>query len=157
MNSLKQSLGLMKWGDFVVVGVTLAVCALLWGNLVAGFSDSGRKAEIVAGGITILRFDMETGAKEYESEELESAVESFSEEKMQDGEIQLHVVSQGVHFDILFHEETVRFSTSDCPDKICVQTGPISKTGQVAACVPARVLIRITGGAKSGENDVVIR
>lgn len=157
MNGLKQSLGLMKWGDFVLIGVTLAVCVLLWANLATGFTDGGRKAEIVADGVTILRIDMETGSKEYESQDIESAVDSYSEETLQNGDMLMRFTSKGFHIEMLFHEGAIRFSASDCPDKICVQTGSISKSGQVAACVPARMLVRITGGTKSEENDVVIR
>lgn len=40
----------------------------------------------------------------------------------------------------------MRFSSSDCPNKVCVHTGWISKSGQVAACIPNHVLIKITGG-----------
>lgn len=32
---------------------------------------------------------------------------------------------------------------ADCHDKICVQTGPIEKKGQVIACLPHRLLIEI--------------
>ena len=32
---------------------------------------------------------------------------------------------------------------ADCPDKICVKTGAISKVGAVIACVPHNILILI--------------
>ena len=35
---------------------------------------------------------------------------------------------------------------SDCPDKTCVKTGKISKTGQRAVCLPNRVMVYIEGG-----------
>lgn len=47
----------------------------------------------------------------------------------------------------------IRFVWSDCPDGVCVRTGWISRVGQTAACVPNRVLIKITGDA--GEDTVV--
>lgn len=31
---------------------------------------------------------------------------------------------------------SIRFLYSDCPDTLCVHTGEISRTGEVAACVP---------------------
>ena len=37
-------------------------------------------------------------------------------------------------------------SESDCPDRICVHTGRISKSGQAIVCVPARTTVKITGG-----------
>ena len=41
----------------------------------------------------------------------------------------------------------IRFQHSDCPDKICVKTGWLSKVGDLAACVPAKVVIEIKGQA----------
>lgn len=37
------------------------------------------------------------------------------------------------------------FESSDCPDKTCVHSGRISRRGQMIACVPAGVTLRITG------------
>lgn len=39
------------------------------------------------------------------------------------------------------------FESSDCPDQICVRSGKLSKTGKTAACLPARVVLRIEGDA----------
>lgn len=39
----------------------------------------------------------------------------------------------------------VRVVESPCKEKICIQTGPISKTGSWIACVPNRIFIRIEG------------
>lgn len=39
----------------------------------------------------------------------------------------------------------IRFLSAECPDKLCVRTGWISKAGQTAVCLPARVSITITG------------
>ncbi len=38
------------------------------------------------------------------------------------------------------------FADSDCPNKICVQSGKISQDGQWAACLPNDVFLRIEGG-----------
>ena len=32
---------------------------------------------------------------------------------------------------------------SDCPDKVCVHTGPISKVGQAVICLPLKTVLRI--------------
>ena len=38
---------------------------------------------------------------------------------------------------------TVMVAQADCPDKICVHTGPISQEGEVIACLPHGVIIYI--------------
>ena len=39
-----------------------------------------------------------------------------------------------------------RFLHSDCSDDLCVQMGPITESGDWAACLPNRVFLTITGG-----------
>ena len=39
----------------------------------------------------------------------------------------------------------VRVTHSDCPEKICVKTGWIHKTGEFIVCVPNKVVIKIDG------------
>ncbi len=41
----------------------------------------------------------------------------------------------------------VRVRDSECHDKICVRMGWIGYGGQMIACAPNRVIVRITGGA----------
>lgn len=37
----------------------------------------------------------------------------------------------------------VMVAEADCPDKVCVRTGPIRQEGQVIACLPHKVIIYI--------------
>ena len=39
----------------------------------------------------------------------------------------------------------IRFSDSNCRDKICVKTGEISKSGEAAVCAPNKTVIEIKG------------
>ncbi|MGI6264034.1 MAG: NusG domain II-containing protein [Acutalibacteraceae bacterium] len=41
----------------------------------------------------------------------------------------------------------IRFLESDCPDRVCVNSGWLSRAGQTAACVPAGIAVRVTGDA----------
>lgn len=41
---------------------------------------------------------------------------------------------------------------ADCPDKICVNTGRISRAGERIICMPAGVCIYITGG----EDEIIV-
>lgn len=46
-----------------------------------------------------------------------------------------------------FGQGRMRVVTSNCPAKICVKTGWISRPGQTILCVPNRTLFRMTGSA----------
>lgn len=41
--------------------------------------------------------------------------------------------------------KTVRFASSDCPDQVCVRTGTLTRAGQIAVCLPNRVVVRLVG------------
>jgi hypothetical protein len=42
----------------------------------------------------------------------------------------------------------IRFTESPCPGRYCIHTGWISRTGQVAACLPNGVVVEVEGGAR---------
>ncbi len=44
-------------------------------------------------------------------------------------------------------EGAVRVAASPCPLQSCVRAGPIRRPGQVLACLPNRVLVRVVGAA----------
>lgn len=48
----------------------------------------------------------------------------------------------------------IRFREAHCPDQVCVQTGWISRNGQIAVCLPAHILIRIEGGDEPSDVDI---
>ena len=51
----------------------------------------------------------------------------------------------------------VTMTDADCPDKLCVKTGRISKTGETIVCLPHRVVVEIIGAAAddSGVDSIV--
>jgi hypothetical protein len=54
---------------------------------------------------------------------------------------------------ILAENGRIRFLEAECPDHVCVDTGWLSRAGSIAACLPARVLIRLEG-SEQGDVDV---
>ncbi len=50
---------------------------------------------------------------------------------------------------------TVRMTYADCPDKICVKTGSIHRTGQSIVCAPHRIVVTITGGGRCSGYDTM--
>ena len=49
----------------------------------------------------------------------------------------------------------VAFTESDCPDKICVRSGFLSRPGQMAACLPNRVSLVVAGTDGADSADAV--
>lgn len=47
------------------------------------------------------------------------------------------------------------FLSSPCKNKVCIHQGRIDRNGQMAACIPNKVLIRVRGG--EGDYDAVTR
>lgn len=66
------------------------------------------------------------------------------------------VLPYGGHYPgvILAENGRIRFQEAECPDHVCVDTGWLSQSGGIAACLPARVLIRLEG---SDQGDVDVR
>jgi hypothetical protein len=50
---------------------------------------------------------------------------------------------------IIVSDGKIGFTESDCPDLVCVHTGMLSKAGDVAACVPNKTVISVSGGEAS--------
>lgn len=46
----------------------------------------------------------------------------------------------------------IRFEHSDCKDKLCVASGNLEKSGDIAVCLPAKTVITVTGS----ELDAVV-
>lgn len=55
---------------------------------------------------------------------------------------------------LILSDGKIGFADSDCPDLVCVHTGMLSHTGDVAACVPNKTVIEIVG-EKSADVDTV--
>lgn len=49
----------------------------------------------------------------------------------------------------------IRFQEADCPDKVCVNTGWLTRPGQIAACLPNATIIKIEGD--DNEIDVLAK
>ncbi len=46
---------------------------------------------------------------------------------------------------ILIEKGRIRYLESDCPNKVCVNTGWLEKPGDTAVCIPNRTFIKIEG------------
>ncbi len=51
----------------------------------------------------------------------------------------------GIALTLLFSPDGAQILSSGCPDKTCVKTGLLSRQGECAVCLPARVTLRMEG------------
>lgn len=65
------------------------------------------------------------------------------------------IENNDVRLTIVIENGCVYVDNSNCPDKICVDYGKISRVGQTIACVPAHLFIKIIGEGESGYDIVV--
>ena len=49
----------------------------------------------------------------------------------------------------------IRFLSSDCPGRDCVNCGLLTRPGQAAACIPNRTLVTLSGKAPKGAPDAI--
>lgn len=126
---MKNSKGLfekLKYGDFIVVGLVIAVSLVLFAfNL---FSSEKLVAEIYLEGEPV------------------NSVELYS---LQESKV-LEVGS----CEILLEADGAAFISSECEDRLCINRGKLKKAGDTMACVPERVTL-VLKGAKN-EVDAVV-
>ena len=56
---------------------------------------------------------------------------------------------------LLIENGAVSFCEADCADKVCVNTGKLTKRGDTAACLPAKVVVVIENGEEK-DIDVIV-
>lgn len=106
----------------------LAALALLGGGALWGLSrlPGGQVAVVERGGQVLRRVEL-------------SALGGPVEETIQ-GE-------GGVAVTLRFAPDGAQVAASGCPDQICVRAGKLTRSGEAAVCLPARVVLRLEGGA----------
>ncbi|MDD4124247.1 MAG: NusG domain II-containing protein [Eubacteriales bacterium] len=111
---------LIKKADIIAAAVIIAAGLAAFLFLRGG---EGRMAVVEYNGKTVKTIDLSEVEKEY----------TFT-------------VNGDLDVEITVTPEGIRFSHSECRDKLCIKFGLLSQRGDMAACVPAKVSIRITGG-----------
>jgi hypothetical protein len=118
-NAMKRLKGANRTAALILTGLALA--AAVWLVLAHVLAKPGTVAEIWVDGKLLRTIALDKAP---------DAVFSIKEETGRD-----------VEFEIRDHR--IRFLHSDCPDKICVNTGFIHREFQTAVCMPNRVSIVI--------------
>jgi len=136
---MKYAKRIWRWGDVVVALITIAIAAGLWSwpVLTAGTNAPDALTAIVR-----------TADGDERSLPLGPEIEAAD----------IPIESNGYHYIIRIEPGRIRVLEADCPDRVCVVTGWLSRPGQLAACVPGRLLVRMVDaseGDPSGDVDVV--
>lgn len=120
----------LKYGDYLLI-VVIIVLSLLSVNVFTKNVDGERVALITRDGEVLERIYLE---------KLEGQVEYKVDDK----------------YNIIIEAEKnkIRFKHSECPDKVCVLTGWITKPGQTAVCLPSGIIVKIIG--ETGDLDITV-
>ena len=118
----------LKWGDFVIIGVVLALAAAIAAVLALSTSGDRLYAEV------------------WQDNELVERVELTDST--------YRTIDLGGHNVIVLSGRTAAMQSADCRDQVCVRTGTLTRAGQVAVCLPNRVVLRIAG--ETSEIDAIV-
>ncbi len=73
-----------------------------------------------------------------------------------DEEYDMEIVSCGIRVVLTVDRGSIRVKSSECPDGVCVSAGELTRPGQCAVCMPARLTVRLYGSAAGSEVDAVL-
>ena len=118
----------LKWGDFVIIAAVLALAAALTAWFAWGASDGQLYAEIWQDDVLVERVLL--------TDDTDRTIDL-------DG-----------HNVIVLAGRTARVASADCHDQVCVRTGTLTHAGQVAVCLPNRVILKLVG--ETGEIDAIV-
>lgn len=110
--------------DIPVLAGLLLLCAL--GFWLLSRSPGGTTAVVEKNGEIILRRDL-------------SQLDGPEETVLQ-GE-------NGLSLTVAFYPDGAAVTRADCPDQVCLRTGKLTRAGETAVCLPARVSLRLEGGS----------
>lgn len=120
---------LIRARDIAFIAAVLAAAAVYWSAKI--FSGDQPYAVISKGGETVA----------------EIPLDSFGDYAFPEtGDMVFTVGNDGIFV-----------SESGCPDKICMRTGKISRTGEAIICVPNRTAVTVKGNSDESGVDVVLR
>lgn len=118
----------LKWGDAVIIAVVLVLAAALTAVLAAGTQGDRLYAEVWQDNQLVERVALTDGTD--------------------------RTINLDGHNVIVLSGKSARMASADCRDQVCVRTGTLARAGQVAVCLPNRVVLKIVG--ETGEIDAIV-
>lgn len=113
----------LKWGDYLVYLLIILAAVIL-------FLQGPALLKPIVGGEGLVSVDNEI-VRQVSASEM-GGTGSFTME------------SYGYHYTVEYDKGRIRISQADCPDQVCVQTGWVSRFGEVSACVPGHVILSVS-------------
>lgn len=123
----------IKKSDILVISAILAVSLLTWLLFNVLAKSDGVVAEIYKDSQLVMTVELNEGEDRH-----------FSVEG--NPEVIFHITANG----------SISFEESDCPDKVCINAGELSKSGHFAACLPNGLVVRIKSRNPSDEEPDII-
>ena len=120
--------GRLKWGDFIIIGAVLLLAAALTALMAQNTAGGRLYAEVWQNDVLVERVAL--------TDETDRTIAL-------DG-----------HNVIVLAGKTARVESADCHDQVCVRTGTLTRAGQVAVCLPNRVVLKLVG--ETGEIDAIV-
>jgi Uncharacterized protein conserved in bacteria len=114
---------MMKKGDKIILSIIIVLIAIGFGIKYY----SGRNKEGIA--------SIEIDGKVYGTYDLKRSENKKFDLKLPDNE----------HSTVEINNGRIRIYEANCPDKVCVRTGWISKPGEVIVCLPYKIIVKISG------------
>ncbi len=113
----------LKIGDYIIISVVI-ICAVI---MLLPVKNTGDIAVLHCDGQQVKTFDLS---------------------------INTEFVFKGDYTNVIIVKDgAVSINDADCPDKVCVYSGKISKAGQSICCLPNKVIVRII--SSKTETDVI--
>ena len=130
---------ILKWGDWVLYGLVAVIALVLLISAPRAAASGDGSAVVLSNGTVIARV--------------------AAADLAQGGAVSFE--ANGFHYQLAFENGRIRFSQADCPDQICVRTGWISRYGQIAACAPGQLILKIEADPEkqptgTSEVDVIV-
>ena len=122
----------MKKGDFVIV-VLVVVIGLGWFLKDIVFPDTSDKEAVIKVNTDIYTTLSLNSGNEHQDIPINLPENNF-----------VHVVTEN---------DNIWVEDASCPDKVCVKTGVISKTGQSIVCLPNKTVVYIEGSEQETDVD----
>lgn len=71
------------------------------------------------------------------------------------GDEEIEVKTKYGYNTIQIKDDSIGIIDSDCPDKICVKSGFISKPGDLSVCLPHKLMIEIKNSNNEKDTDII--